>query len=327
MHRPLIAVSAIVALTLGSAAQAAELGSKAAPLKIAKWVKGEPVDLSKSDGKTVYVIEFWATWCAPCRASIPHLTELQKKYKDKHVTVVGVSDESVDTVSKFVEKQGDKMGYTVAVDDHEKTGKGYMAAFGLNGIPHAFIVDQQGKIVWHDHPMGGIDEVLDLVVAGKFDKATREKLLAQRKAEEEKLAAAQKAEAEKMRPAIEAIDKYATGVMEGKPLAEMREHAEKFLEIASDNPMFLNEVAWTLMMDEKFPARDMDMIEKMAKTAVDASKGEDTNILDTYAYALHKNGKTAEAIKVQEKALKMEEDEDLKKVLNEHMAEFKSQNS
>lgn len=314
MHRPLIALNVIVALALIGGAQAAELGTKAAPLDIAKWVKGEPVDLSKTDGKQVTVVEFWATWCPPCIASIPHLTELQKKYKDKNVRVIGISDESPSVVSSFVSRQGDKIGYTVAVDNNRKTSKGYMEAFGIPGIPHAFIVDQKGKVVWHDHPSGNLEEVLDLVVAGKFDNAAREKLVADRKAREAK-----------QRQAIEAIDKYATGLLEGKSLVDLRKHAETFMKLAGNDHQMLNQVAWQLMMDPQFPVRDMDLIETMAKQAVDITKGEDANVLDTYAYALHKNGKTAEAIKVQEKAIKLAQHPEMKKVLEKHLAEFKSQ--
>jgi len=75
-----------------SAAPPVNLVRVAAALKISDWVKGKPVDLAAGKGKQVYVIEFWATWCGPCRTSIPHLTELQKKFKDKGVTFVGVSD-------------------------------------------------------------------------------------------------------------------------------------------------------------------------------------------------------------------------------------------
>ena len=68
-----------------------EIGDKAKPLEIAEWVKGKK-DVDVTDGKSVYVVEFWATWCGPCRTTIPHLTELQKEYSDK-VVFVGVSKE------------------------------------------------------------------------------------------------------------------------------------------------------------------------------------------------------------------------------------------
>ena len=156
-------------LTLALPAVSAELGDPAAPLQIAEWVKGKPVDLAADKGKKIFVVEFWATWCGPCRASIPHLTEMQKKFKDKDVVFIGVSDEEVATVKKFVEKMGDKMDYTVVVDKDRKTSEAYMTAYDQHGIPHAFIVDKQGRIVWNGHPMGDLEKSLAQVIAGKFD--------------------------------------------------------------------------------------------------------------------------------------------------------------
>lgn len=145
--------------------QAAELGDKAPELEISKWIKGEPV---KVTGDGTYVVEFWATWCGPCKVSIPHLTEMQKKYKD--VAFIGISDEKEPLVSKFVEDMGDKMDYRVAIDDNRQTSKAYMAAFEQNGIPHAFVVKDQ-KIIWHGHPMDRLDETLAEITTGKYDLA------------------------------------------------------------------------------------------------------------------------------------------------------------
>lgn len=142
-----------------------KLGDPAYPLTGLTWVKAGPVSLSP--GK-VYVVEFWATWCPPCRASIPHLTQLQVKYVEK-VTFVGISQEEVGVVKEFVGQQGDNMDYTVAVDVTGQVGKGYMEAFGQGGIPHAFVVDSQGKVVWHGHPMDSVDDVLDRVLAGTYE--------------------------------------------------------------------------------------------------------------------------------------------------------------
>src|ERR1041384_829893 len=171
--RCLFALSLLTAALALDAHAAGSLGDPAAPLVISEWVKGKPVDLAAAKGKEVVVVEFWATWCPPCRASIPHLTEMQKKFKD--VRFVGVSDEEVATVKKFVEKMGDKMDYAVAVDKERKTSAGYMEAYGIGGIPHAFIVDKQGKIIWNGHPMSGLEQVLEQVVAGKFDMSKEKK--------------------------------------------------------------------------------------------------------------------------------------------------------
>jgi thiol-disulfide isomerase/thioredoxin len=133
------------------------LGEPAARLAIKDWAKGKAVDVR--DGKAVYVVEFWATWCGPCRVSIPHLSELQKRWKNKGVVIVGVSDEPASTVKPFVEKMGDKMDYLVACDDNRLTYSGYMEAYGFNGIPTAFIVGRDGRVQWTGHPMNGLDKV------------------------------------------------------------------------------------------------------------------------------------------------------------------------
>jgi thiol-disulfide isomerase/thioredoxin len=140
------------------AAKAARIGDPAAPLRIKEWLKGGPVDLSNRE--KIYVVEFWATWCGPCRVSIPHLTELQKKFADKDVVFVGVSDEKPSVVKPFVEKMGERMDYVVACDDERQTYSGYMEAYGRNGIPSAFIVDREGKVAWAGHPMAGLEAKL-----------------------------------------------------------------------------------------------------------------------------------------------------------------------
>ncbi|MSU58069.1 MAG: redoxin domain-containing protein [Pedosphaera sp.] len=161
-----LSLAALCGLVANANAKAV-VGDPAAKLDISGWIKGKPVDLAAVKGKQVVVVEFWATWCGPCRTSIPHLTEMQKKFKD--VIFIGVSDEDAETVKPFVKKMGDKMDYTVAVDNDRKTSAGYMEAYGINGIPHAFIVDKEGRVVWLGHPMGGLEETLAEVVAGKFD--------------------------------------------------------------------------------------------------------------------------------------------------------------
>jgi len=149
----------------GPATVPTKLGDAAYPLTALTWIKGAPTTLAA--GK-VYVVEFWATWCPPCRQSIPHLTQLQKKYKDRGVVVIGVSNEEPAKVTPFVETMGTQMDYHVAVDTAGAVVAGYMSAFKQGGIPTAFIVDKQGRVVWHGHPMGKLDEVLEEVLAGTF---------------------------------------------------------------------------------------------------------------------------------------------------------------
>ncbi len=196
----------------------AALGDPAAPLKIAEWVKGKPVDLAALKGKQVVVVEFWATWCGPCRTSIPHLTEMQKKFKD--VIFVGVSSEDAGDVKPFVKKMGSKMDYTVAVDDDGKTSAGYMEAFRIDGIPHAFIVDKEGRVVWLGHPLDGLEETLTEVVAGKFNPEKSQKRAdARRQVEEFQVAVSNDPNSPKlakMGADLEALDAELGGITPGK---------------------------------------------------------------------------------------------------------------
>jgi thiol-disulfide isomerase/thioredoxin len=93
------------------------------------------------------LVEFWATWCPPCRKSIPHLNEIYSKYKAQGLQIVGITDEDEATVKKFQEKI--PMDYNVAINTPQSIYK----QFGIDGIPTAFLVDKGGKVVWTGHPM------------------------------------------------------------------------------------------------------------------------------------------------------------------------------
>ncbi len=141
----------------------AKLGVAAPPLTGLEWVKNGPVEIKPG---TVYVVEFWATWCPPCKKSIPHLTELQHKYKDKNLVIVGISTEKMAVVKPFVEQKGGEMDYAVAVDTTGAASTGYMDAFGRDTIPSAFLVDAGGKIVWVGNPLDNMDAVIEKALAG-----------------------------------------------------------------------------------------------------------------------------------------------------------------
>src|SRR6185503_13787017 len=112
--------------TFSSAAETAlKVGDPAPKLQTGKWVQGDPV--KEFEKGKAYIVEFWATWCGPCRVSIPHLNEIHNKFKGKGLVVIGQDcaerDESL--VAPFIKKMGDKMTYRVALDDKQgsKTGK------------------------------------------------------------------------------------------------------------------------------------------------------------------------------------------------------------
>ncbi|MBX3095674.1 MAG: redoxin family protein [Fimbriimonadaceae bacterium] len=184
MFRAVGLLALAVAASVASA-QTLKPGVAAPELTVSSWVKGEPVESLK---RGIYVVEFWATWCGPCRTSIPHLTELAKKYEGK-VKMIGVSvweqgDDVPKQVRDFVTQMGDKMDYHVAMDSGTKMADGWMEAAQQGGIPTAFIV-KDGVVQWIGHPMS-MDEPLEQVVNGSFDlKASVEEFDAAMKAEAE----------------------------------------------------------------------------------------------------------------------------------------------
>lgn len=159
------------------------VGDPAPALQVDKWLKGEPTKTFEA-GK-IYVIECWATWCGPCIASMPHVTKMAAKYKDKGVIVIGVDvwERDLTKPEPFVKEMGDKMGYNVVMDDLSGGAPGAMAttwlkAAGRNGIPCSFLIDRTGKIAWIGHPMQ-MERPLSLLADDKFDIAAEAKLTEQ----------------------------------------------------------------------------------------------------------------------------------------------------
>jgi thiol-disulfide isomerase/thioredoxin len=115
-----------------------------------KDVDGKPVSFSQFKGKVV-VLDFWATWCPPCRSEIPGYVKLQEKYRDKGLIVIGVSldQDGPAAVKKFM---GDfHMNYQVVMGDDSVA----QAFGGVDGIPTTFIIDRTGKI--RDKKVGAME--------------------------------------------------------------------------------------------------------------------------------------------------------------------------
>jgi len=343
--RAMKGMAAMLALAAGatlSPARAATLtvGAAAPKLQVGKWVQGEPVKEFERD--KAYIVEFWATWCGPCRVSIPHLNEVYTKFKDKGLVVIGQdcweNDESL--VEPFVKQMGDKMTYRVVLDDKEDSKRGkmaesWMAAAGQNGIPAAFLVDKQGLVAWIGHPMQLKEGVIEQVLEGKFDL----KLAAADYEARTKKEAQEQAEMMKNQTQIKKFAKQLSEAMKDKRWDEAESalgEIEKLLpegqranigltrinilltkgdakaasklagEISSankDNAMLQNQIAWELLTHKGIEDRDLDMAEKIATRASDAAQGKDPAILDTLARALFLQGKKDKAVALQEKAV------------------------
>jgi len=116
------------------------LNQKAPELVVEKWLGPEP----DRKGKFV-LVDFWATWCGPCRKAIPELNSLHKKFGDKLV-VIGISDEPESKVQAMKEP---KIEYFRAIDTQARTKK----EVKVEGIPHVMIIDPQGIVRWEGFPL------------------------------------------------------------------------------------------------------------------------------------------------------------------------------
>jgi len=294
-------------------------GSHAPGMHIAKWVKGDPVTEFQSG--QVYVVEFWATWCVPCRKAFPHMTELQKTYGDK-VRFVGVNiwdreqnretgeytepmDKCLARITSFVEEHSDDMGYTVAIEESGKMSDAWMKAAGQNGIPTCFVVDGSGRIAWIGYPLE-LDEPLAQIVKGTFDS---------------KAAATEASHQIRNTQWYQYVMKeIATG------------DSEKGYELAgalvdgpfNDDAHTLNSMAWLTLTSSAVAHRDPAFSIKAATRACELTDWKDPSILDTLARGYHDNGELAKAIKTQRQAVANAEDElkdELQKTLDGYLAE------
>ncbi len=100
----------------------------------------KPFKISDHRGKVV-ILDFWATWCPPCKAEIPSFIELQKKYEKEGLIVIGAALDEPGKVADFARKFG--INYPVGLAGQEQA----KAYGGIRGIPTTFVIDRQGNIV------------------------------------------------------------------------------------------------------------------------------------------------------------------------------------
>jgi thiol-disulfide isomerase/thioredoxin len=332
------ALTLLTGVALVVAARTAEakltVGDPAPKLQAAKWVQGDPVNAF--DTNHVYIVEFWATWCGPCRASIPHLNELWQKFKDQGLIAIGQDawEQDESAVAPFVKKMGDQMTYRVALDDKSLETNGIMAVTWMkaaeqNGIPTAFVINRQGRIAWIGHPMALTEQTLKDILAGRFDitkfaaeyehqqqaqaveMELSKKLRQALKDKDWDAAEAAVAEMKKSEPAMgDSLDTVRFSILLGrKNYAEAYKLAGSLSDAHPKNAMLQNSLAWTIVAQAGLEKRDLALAEKIAGRANEATKGKEPAILDTLARAQFMNGKTNEAIAIEQKAFDIASDE------------------
>jgi len=103
-------------------------------------LQGQTWELKELHGKVV-LLNFWATWCPPCRSEMPDLDALYKQFKDQGFVVLAISDEDISKVQPYIEQY--HYSYPILLD----AGRKVHEAFNIEGIPKSFVYDRDGKLV------------------------------------------------------------------------------------------------------------------------------------------------------------------------------------
>jgi len=157
-----------VLIFLPASLRAAELsvGDQPPPLDLEhvvsapEGVEADALRWEELEGRVV-VLEFWATWCGPCRAAIPHMNELADAFAEKPLLFISVTDETPETAKTFLEQR--QMAGVVACD----TDRSLHKAFEIRGIPTTIIVGPDGRVAARMHPNSLTEKTLERVLAGE----------------------------------------------------------------------------------------------------------------------------------------------------------------
>ncbi len=293
-------------------------GDAAPKLKVASYVKGTPI--SEFEEGTAYLVDFWATWCGPCIAAMPHLTELQEKYNDDNFELIGVSiweqhegEALIEHVSRWVEARDERMGYTVAIDDNGAMAESWMVASGQQGIPTAMIVDRSGDIAWIGY---GNEPTMDAALAAVIDGSWD----------------IEQARADR----VERIKEDATQ-------GNQRIWYGRFMELAQSGerdraatlaaallaqgevtiPGALNGMAWEMVEAEGWSQGAVAVARDLAIEAIERT-GDDPAILDTLGWAYYRLGEYDKAIETQTKAVANAGSDEMKAELGKALETFKA---
>ncbi len=317
-----------------------------APAFVGKMIQGENV--AEWENGKVYVFEFWATWCLPCKAAIPHLNELHNKYKDKGVIFIGQSvfEQDAEAAPAFVKKMGDAMSYRIALDVTEEgqtdssggMARTWLHAAGINAIPSTWIV-RNGKVLWIGHPKDLDTLKIESALAGTFDILGAKKE-GKEKTERQQLQltlqtrfwdALHDRDAATVEATLKELDAFFTERPETSVAYRLRAlvglgRYEEAKALAATYPnqaktpreafvarlRAVQDMLVTNPRDQAFLAEVKAMLDAIELPETDNPKGPKALVLKLQAWVICLQGDSAAAVKLQEEALSLMADSPLK---------------
>jgi len=235
--------------------------------------------LKEGKDRSIFVIEFWQTDCPHCLESLPYLSILQEKYKKEGVAFIEITSEDAETVKAFLKGNQDAE-YALAVDDDDKTYDRYMGMFNVSGVPHAFIVGREGRILWQGHPMDDLDVVLEQIVTGRYNLG----------------------EARNAYRALKLLSAYVYLAVETEEHDLVRQTGERVYAYSRNHPGLLTKLARFILTNQKIKKPDLELAASAAKRACAATGDSDPDALDIYATVLQRMGAKEEAAAIRSKA-------------------------
>ncbi|QEG21743.1 TlpA disulfide reductase family protein [Mariniblastus fucicola] len=323
------------------------VGSKAPKLDIEHWLSMPDgfEEVKRFKKGNVYVVEFWATWCGPCRRAIPHISEVAEKYAEQGVQVISVSSEKLKEVEVFLPKRAKKDSpetfaeltskYCLTCDPDGSVRKEIFRAAGQTGIPSAFIIGKTGHVEWIGYPTR-IDGPLEQVVEGTWDRdAFKETFERNYRLKRNKKEIAKHIKENKHNLAVNQIFKMVKDY-EGRDRQQwqlkgleiclengLRRTEKDFKNIAKEHfkdATMMNSMAWSVVSATEKGAELKPEILELARTAIDLSVKAERSAasLDTLAHIAELEGNLEEAIEVQTEAVE-KADEKIKAELEAYL--------
>ena len=148
--------------------RALDLGDPAPAISVDKWITGDPADPTKVEDSRFYLVEVWSVTCPPCVQSIPIMNDIQRRYADQGLKIVSFTTDGEEEVREFLGQH--PMEYSSFLDKEGASMVNYMAADNRNTIPHAFLFDKTGALVWIGNPLDNLESRVKDVLSGRLNR-------------------------------------------------------------------------------------------------------------------------------------------------------------
>lgn len=307
IHTFLLASLSLFLIAGNANANTLKVGDKGPQIKVKKMMQGK---LPKQ-GSQPYVVEFWATWCPPCKKSIPHLNELYQNLQSEGLVIVGISNEAMPKIKRFVQQKGSNMSYPVAED--ESAMQDWHKAAGRKGIPSAFVVDASNTIMWIGNPLDPeFGKVVEAVAHGRYNPALERKAAPKIKAAERAAKLRNFDQAymhmdevialDKQFFLPVAIDKYRMKLNQENDPEAAGAYADEMIVMYSGDKGSLRKICILLASDPDLSSNDLPRARKAANALLQSSGRRDFQALSVSAAVAYHGNDIDRAVREQKAA-------------------------